>query len=75
MNTPIQKSRTREILDVLWEHKLYLLILIFLIILPHLVGWLTESSPFAQARGERFVLRGQSGVWQATFIEIFALAI
>jgi branched-chain amino acid transport system permease protein len=75
VNTPIQKSRTREILDVLWEHKLYILILIFLIILPHLVGWLTESSPFAQPRGERFVLRGQSGVWQATFIEVFALAI
>ncbi|MDX2078876.1 MAG: branched-chain amino acid ABC transporter permease [bacterium] len=75
MNTPIQKSRTRDILDVLWEHKLYILILIFLIILPHLVGWLTESSPFAIARGTRLVLRGESGVWQATFIEIFALAI
>jgi branched-chain amino acid transport system permease protein len=69
------KSRTREILDVLWEHKVYIVILGLLVMLPHLVGWLTESSPFATARGATFVLRGQSGVWQAIFIEVFALAI
>lgn len=69
------KSTSREILDILWEHKIYILIVGLLIILPHLVGWLTESSPFSSARGQTFVLRGQSGVWQAIFIEVFALGI
>jgi len=69
------KSTPREILDILWEHKIYILIVGLLIILPHLIGWLTESSPFSTARGQTFVLRGQSGVWQAIFIEVFALAI
>lgn len=74
MNTK-PKSTARQIWDVLWEHKIYILIVALLIILPHLVGWLTESSPFSQPRGQRFVLRGESGVWQSIFIEVFALAI
>lgn len=75
MNIYKPKSRLREIWDVMWEHKVYLVILILLIILPHLVGWLTDSSPFSQPRGQTYVLRGQSGVWQSIFIEIFALSI
>lgn len=53
----------------------YILLLIFLIISPHLVGWLTDSSPFGVARGSRVVMRGDAPIWMSTLVEIFALSI
>lgn len=57
------------------ENWLYLLVLAFLIVFPHLVGWLTDSSPFGIQRGSRVVMRGEAAVWMAIVIEMFALAI
>jgi branched-chain amino acid transport system permease protein len=48
---------------------------ILLIILPHAIGWATESSPFGIQRGERFIMSGQAVFWMSVGIEIFALAI
>ncbi len=61
--------------NTLRDNWLYILVLIFLIIFPHLVGWLTGSSPFGVPRGERVIMRGESPFWMAVFIEIFALSI
>jgi branched-chain amino acid transport system permease protein len=51
------------------------LLLIFLIVFPFLVGWLTDSSPVGVPRGDRMVMRGESVRWQAVFIEVYILAI
>jgi branched-chain amino acid transport system permease protein len=53
----------------------FLLVFFGLVIFPHLIGWLTGSSPFGVARGDRFIMRGESTFWQSVLIEIFALAI
>lgn len=45
----------------------FLVILILLIALPHLIGWFTNSDPFAT--------RGTSVSWQGTVIEIYILGI
>ncbi len=57
------------------ENWLYLTVLVLLILLPHLIGWATDSSPLGVQRGDRFIMRGQSTYWQSVFIELFALAI
>ncbi|MBC7870107.1 MAG: branched-chain amino acid ABC transporter permease [Chitinophagaceae bacterium] len=57
------------------ENWLYLVILIFLLVFPYIVGLLTESSPLGVARGDRMIMRGESVRWQAVFIELFILAI
>lgn len=49
----------------------YLAILIFLILFPHIVGWLTGDSP----TGLRGRPVGLSVFWQGVFIEVFILAI
>ena len=51
------------------------LLLIFLIVFPFLVGWLTDSSPVGVPRGDRMVMRGESVRWQAVLIEVYILAI
>lgn len=53
------------------ENWLYILIFLFLVIFPHLVGWMTGDSPFG--RGGRPV--GQSVFWQSIFIEVFVFAV
>ena len=55
----------------LWNNRVYILILIMLIVLPHLVAWQTDSSPFAGPRG----IRGRSGNIMSLMIEIFSLSI
>lgn len=52
-----------------------LVILVFLIAFPFVIGLLTDSSPYGELRGERFVMRGASVRWQSVFIEIFILGI
>ncbi len=52
-----------------------LLGLIFLIVFPFIVGLLTESSPYGEIRGDRFIMRGASVRWQSVLIEIFILGI
>lgn len=52
-----------------------LAVLLFLVIFPHLVGWMTESSPFGVPRGDRMIMRGESVRWQSVMIEIFILSI
>lgn len=70
-----EKSIWRKIADGLLEHWGYLLILALLIALPHLIGALTNSSPFPRVRGPVYTMVGASGIWQSIFIEIFALGI
>jgi branched-chain amino acid transport system permease protein len=53
----------------------YLLILVFLILFPHLVGWITDSSPFGVPRGNTIRMTGLSAYWMSVFIEIFALSV
>jgi len=53
----------------------FLLVFFGLVVLPHLIGWLTGSSPFGVMRGDRFIMRGESTFWQSVLIEVFALAI
>jgi branched-chain amino acid transport system permease protein len=62
-------------LTTLLDNWLLLAVLAFLLIFPHLVGWLTDSSPFGVERGNRFIMQGRSVFWQSVFIEIYALAI
>jgi len=50
---------------------LYTLVLLFLILLPHLVGWVTGDSPFGVGGRPR----GQSIFWQGIMIEVFILAV
>lgn len=49
----------------------YLLALVFLILFPHIVGWVTGDSPFGVGGRPR----GQSVFWQSIFIETFIFAI
>lgn len=57
------------------ENWLLLAIMLFLLIFPHIVGWITESSPFGVPRGDRMIMRGESVRWQAVMIELFVLGI
>ncbi len=52
-----------------------LIILVFLIAFPFIVGALTASSPLGLLRGDRVIMRGDSVRWQAVLIEVFILAI
>jgi branched-chain amino acid transport system permease protein len=63
------------IVRFLADYWLFLLVLGALIILPHAIGWLTDSSPFGVQRGSRTIMQGRSAFWQAVFIEVFALSI
>lgn len=51
------------------------LTLIFLLLFPFIVAWLTGDSPFGVARGDRMMMRGQSVLWQAHLIRVFTLAV
>ena len=51
------------------------LTLIFLLLFPFIVSWLTGDSPFGVARGDRMMMRGQSVLWQAHLIRVFTLAV
>ena len=51
------------------------LTLIFLLLFPFIVAWITGDSPFGVARGERMMMRGQSVLWQAHLIRVFTLAV
>jgi branched-chain amino acid transport system permease protein len=53
----------------------YLLMFVFLLLFPYLVGWLTNSNPLGVLRGSRYIMGGQSTFWQSVLIEIFALSI
>jgi branched-chain amino acid transport system permease protein len=60
---------------MLRENWLHALILVFLILFPFIVGWLTDSSPVGVPRGDRMIMRGESVRWQAVLMELFILAI
>ncbi|HEX2623136.1 MAG TPA: branched-chain amino acid ABC transporter permease [Phototrophicaceae bacterium] len=64
-----------DIRRLLRENGLYWLILLALLLLPHILGWLTSSSPFGTQRGARFIMSGQAVFWMSVAIEVFALAI
>lgn len=46
-------------------------VIAFLILFPHIIGWITGDSPFGVGGRPR----GQSIFWQSIFIEVFVLAI
>lgn len=71
-----QPPKTRSPwLTTLLDNWFLLAVLVFLLLLPHLVGWLTNSSPYGVERGTRFIMQGRSVFWQSVFIEIYALAV
>lgn len=54
----------------------YLLLLAVLILLPHLIGWLTGEGPFGmEIRGRMRPSAGASIFWQGIMVEVFVLAI
>ena len=63
--------RMKAIRHLLQSNWFYVGILALLILLPHLVGWLTGDSPFGVGGRPR----GQSIFWQGIMIEVFILAI
>jgi branched-chain amino acid transport system permease protein len=66
----VQKTRR-----FLWENRVYLVLFALLMILPHAIGWFTDSSPFAFQRGRVFRMTGASGQWMRTLIETFVIVI
>lgn len=63
-----------------WRHFLkengfFVAVFVLLVLFPHGVGWLTESSPLGVLRGDRYIMRGESTLWQAILIESFALSV
>lgn len=75
MQSQTTGNRQPALMRTLRENWLYLLIVLALILLPHVIGWLTNSSPFGTQRGSRVVMSGSSVFWMSVFIKIFALAI
>jgi len=71
MNKNKPTSPVDYVLKTLRSEWFYLGLLAFLIIFPHLVGWITGDSPFG-ARGRPI---GQSVFWQSIIIEVFIFAI
>ncbi len=65
------ESRLASWRRVVQENAPYLAIVIFLIVFPHLVGWITGDSPFGVGGRPR----GQSVFWQSVLIEVFILTI
>lgn len=63
------------IITTLRDNKWLVLLLVFLIAFPFLVGALTESSPYGVPRGDRMIMRGESVRWQSVFIEVYILGI
>ncbi len=55
----------------LQSNMVYLVVVAFLVIFPHLMGWLTGDSPFGVGGRPR----GQSVFWQSVLIEVFIFAI
>lgn len=64
-----------KVLSTLRQNAFYALILVGLIAFPFIVAWLTGSSPYGVARGERIIMRGESAFWMAVLIEVFVLSI
>lgn len=62
------RSGWRRAFDSNW---VYLLIVIALVLLPHIIGWITGDSP-SGLRGRPV---GQSVYWQGILIEVFILAV
>lgn len=58
----------RKTLNTNW---ITLAVIVFLVLFPHIVGWITGDSPFGVGGRPR----GQSIFWQSIFIEVFVLAI
>lgn len=52
-----------------------LILLVFLVAFPFVVGWLTNSSPIGVPRGDRMIMRGESVRWQSVMIEVYIFAI
>ncbi len=57
------------------QNIVYGLIVFSLILLPFILGLLTNSSPYGVQRGERFIMSGGAVFWMSVALEIFALAI
>jgi len=58
----------RKTLNTNW---ITLAVIVFLVLFPHIVGWVTGEGPFGVGGRPR----GQSIFWQSIFIEVFVLAI
>jgi branched-chain amino acid transport system permease protein len=64
-------KRENALVATLRENAVLYAILAFLLLFPHIVGWLTGDSPFGVGGRPR----GQSVFWQAILIEVFVFAV
>lgn len=65
----------KKIISSFQDNWLEWLTLVFLLLFPFIVSWITGDSPFGVARGDRMMMRGQSVLWQAHLIRVFTLAV
>ena len=70
-----EQNKRPWLIQFLRDNWLFIGVFLILIVLPHVIGWYTDSSPFGEARGSRMIMRGQSVFWQSIMIEVFALSI
>lgn len=66
----MQNDRT-TLADMLRSNWLYIALFAFLVLFPHIVGWVTGDSPFGVGGRPR----GQSIFWQGIMVQAFLLAI
>lgn len=71
----MQEQNRSWIMQFLRDNWLFILFVGVMIVLPHAIGWFTDSSPFGVERGSRIIMRGRSAFWQSILIEVFVLAI
>jgi branched-chain amino acid transport system permease protein len=57
------------------KNSLYAAVTLLLILLPHLIGWATGSSPYGIPRGQRMIMSGQSVYWMSILIDVFAVSV
>lgn len=68
-------TSSNGLVRLLREQWLGFAFLLFLLLFPFLVGWLTGSSPFGVLRGETMQMRGESVRWQSVLIEMFIISV
>ncbi len=70
-----QMQNRHWIVQFLRDNWLFIAFVGAMIVLPHAIGWFTDSSPFGVPRGSRIIMRGRSAFWQSIMIEVFVLSI
>ncbi|RMG78806.1 MAG: branched-chain amino acid ABC transporter permease [Chloroflexi bacterium] len=67
--------RPNPLMTTLKSNWFYVALVLFLIVFPHLIGWLTGEGPFGIQRGRRFMVIGQSVTQQLALAQVFIFGI